>query len=405
LLGIEIFDFMRSKIFPFLFQWEGGCGGAPPFNNVHTAAGMIWRFRGGRAKKGIVGIMDDSNKLQKGEIGPSEAFFTKNLNLAMSGDSRWLTIRSELERRKEDALEGEFGWDTAIREEAERTLPPELTAKGVTIDPADAYTGVCLSYLREKGYITTEMDLVERHEAERRLKAIWGPIPMKDIEDQIALRKKEYLKSFHEELTLLAEARPNEVTHTRLKELEDPFSPEGLAILADYYKLRVQEALKFNSFIYNERKMVFKSSDVEEYYQRGVAGIRDSFCESVGVRFRPEQAKRLLLPDERRIHDDTQKWIDSGPLNELLKSPIPTGVGPDDTRIARDFITLLTNRKRLGTKGALCIIISSDVQLVFSCQRILSHEMVTISKSELLALGSTITCNGRSRTLLEPLDP
>lgn len=375
ILGIEIFDFMRSSIFPFLFQWEGGCGGAPPFNNVHTAAGMVFRFRSGRAKQGILGIMTDSNRLQKGEIRPAEAFFTKNLNLALSGDKRWLQVRSELERRKDSAEEYGTDWDRTLRDNAERTIPRELVEKGVAIDPEDAYTGVSLSFLREKGYITTELDLVERQEAEFRLKSIWGPIPMQEIEDQIAVRKDEYQSSFHEELTELFKLEPHNKVYEHFRNLGDPFSDEALAEMREYYKIRVQEALRFNSFIYNERVMVFKTSDVDTYYDRGSAGIRDGFAKSVDVLYRPEHARRILLPDERGLHNDIQKWIDSGGLKKLLTEPIPPGIGPDDSRILRDLISFFLIKKGEGCTGGLAIIVTSDVQMVFSAQRILTHEL------------------------------
>lgn len=126
ILGLEIFDFMRSKIYPFLFGWEGGCGGAPPWHNLYTAAAACFRFRGGRAKVGIMGIMSDSNRLQQGTLKPEDAFFTKNLNLAMSGDKRWLSIRNELEHEKHEAHLAGLDFNTEVTAEADKTIPPEL---------------------------------------------------------------------------------------------------------------------------------------------------------------------------------------------------------------------------------------------------------------------------------------
>jgi len=65
-LGIEVFDFMRSKLFPYLFHPEGGYGGSPPWGNLHTAAAAVYRYRRGSAKRGILGIMAESNDLFSG---------------------------------------------------------------------------------------------------------------------------------------------------------------------------------------------------------------------------------------------------------------------------------------------------------------------------------------------------
>jgi len=369
-LGVEIFDFMRSNIFPYLFKWEGGCGGAPPFNNLFTAGAAIHRFRNGRAKIGILGVMSDSNRLQKGEIGPEQAFFTKNLNLAVSGDKRWLAIRSELERQKLDALHEGIPYNTKIHQEADKTIPPELQAKSAIVNPQDAFTGVALSFLREKGYILTELDLVEREQAEFRLKSVWGPTPMRDIEDQIELRKQEYQESFHEKLTELAVINPERHVLGAVKDIENPLDVQSMAIMKDYYTIRVEEALRFNSFIYNEEIRIFKFEDVESYYNRGTIGIKNSFSESVGAFYRPEMRKQQATPDNAMTYDEIERWLRSDTLDNLMLKPFPPGIGPDDSRVVRDLNMRLENS---NDDGHIILLISSDNQLGFTAQRILEH--------------------------------
>nr|WGH50465.1 MAG: RNA dependent RNA polymerase [Moniliophthora roreri-associated narnavirus 1] len=370
-LGIEIFDFLRSKVYPFLFGWEGGCGGAPPWNNMFTAGACMYKFRGGRAKRGILGIMHDSNRLQAGQIRPEQAFFTKNLNLAMSGDKAWLTIRSQLERDKhEHVLEGEDYYPDVV-ETADRLIPDELVEKSATLYPEDAFTGVAMSYLREKGYILTELDLVERAQNEERLRAIWGRIPMMDIENQIEVRKEEYRESFHQTLTEIADRRILEPVMQAYANLDDPLSPESIGIMATYYRIRIEQALRFNSFIYNERIRIFKYEDVEAYYQRGAAGIRDQFSKSIEARYRPEIRRQPQFPMDDHLLDEIEKWLRSAPLEYLMKQPMPPGIGPDDSRIARDLeLRVSTNP---DYDGWLFLIISSDRQLISSAHRLLNH--------------------------------
>jgi len=372
ILGIEIFDFMKSKIFPYLFGWEGGCGGAPPFNNMYTAAGAIYKFRGGQAKRGIIGLMNDSNRLQRGEISPDQAFFTKNLNLAMSGDAKWAAIRGELEAAKHENVSLGLDYDMNIVEQAEKTIPSALIEKSTTIHPDDAFTGVAMSYLREKGYILTELDLVERVENEHRLKSIWGRIPMQEVEDQIALRKNEYLESFHQRITELSKLRHSESVKGILANLDEPMSPESISIMKEYYIIRIEQALRFNSFIYNERLRVFKYEDVEEYFNRGTAGLKDQFCKSIGAYYRPEIRRAPQFPDEDRSMDEIERWLRSDNLNNLIKQPFPSGIGPDDSRVVRS-LSLVIDSYGDAQDGFLVVIISSDRGLIKSAQRLLSH--------------------------------
>jgi hypothetical protein len=369
-LGIEIFDFMRSKIFPYLYPWEGGCGGSPPWNNLLTASAAIFRFRGGAAKTGLLGVMKDANSLQRGEISPEEAFFTKNLNLALSGDKQWLAIRSHLENLKLEALNSGVEYEPAVLEDAENIIPQELIDKSVTINPEDAMTGVALSYLREKGYILTELDLVERVQNEFRLKSVWGNIPMVEIEDQIALRKKEYSESFHERLTEISKWKLNREVYLHYKDIDDPLSPAALLIMDGYYRIRSEQALRFNSFMYNERIRVFKQSDVEAFYARGVQNIRDAFCASIDSYYRPEHRKEPSFRADSDTFDEIEKWLDSDPLPKLLRDSIPPGVGPDDSRIVRDLMLALEDDIHVGY---LILIVTSDRMLVHSAQRILRH--------------------------------
>jgi hypothetical protein len=372
ILGIEIFDFMKAKVFPYLFDTEGGCGGSPPWNNMYTASAAMFRYRSGKAMRGIVGIMSDANRLQRGEIRPEEAFYTKNLNLAMSGDKRWESVRSYIENEKhESILAGEI-WEPNIVKEADETIPQPLLAKATTINPDDAYTGVAISFLREKGYILTEFDLVMRVENEKRLKALWGHVPMRDIEDQIELRKSKYKDAYLETLSELSRLKLGIGTQNERNRIEDPFSPETISIMMFYYRTRVEQALNISSFIYNERVRIFKLDDVETYFNRGNQGIKDRFCQSVGSYYRPEHRRSIQLPWEQRTFNEIEEWLRSGDLKTLLSQPIPAGVGPDDSRIVRDLLAAL-QVEAVKFDGVVILLITGDRRLTTSTQRIVAH--------------------------------
>jgi len=373
ILGIEIFDFMRSNMFPYLFEYEGGCGGAPPWNNVFTAAAAIHRYRNGRAKRGIIGVMSDAGKLQRGEIRPEEAYFTKGLNLALSGDKRWEVIRSKLERDKHDALQSGMEYIPKVSEDAETTIPEELSQLGATIDPSDALTGVAVSFLREKGYILTEMDLVMKVESEKRLRAVWGILPMREIEDQIKLRKSQYRDAYLETISELSKTNLLDGVRFAKSAIEDPFDPQSQGIMISYYKVRVEQALRLNSFMYNDRIRVFKFEDVEAYFNRGVKGIKDRFSQSVGSYYRPEHRKSIQNPRDAEVFDEVEKWLSQNKsLDWLLSQPLPPGIGPDDSRIVRDLNVAMDVEVK-SHEGFVILIVTGDKRLVQNAQRILSH--------------------------------
>jgi len=388
LLGLEIFDFTKSKLFPFLFRWEGGCGGPPPWNNLLTAAGAIFRHRRGKATRGILGVMADANNLHCGNIAPKDALFTKNLTLALSGDARWADVRSELERQRMDAVDLGLPYNTKVFESAESTIPTELANLGQFITPEDSLTGVAVSFLRDKGYVTTEMDLVTFIEDRKRLEAIWGRTPMKEIEDQIALRKQEYAEAYLEVISGIGrDVKLEPRVYGLLGEIERPTSSWALATMGQYYTMRIEQTSHFTSFIYNEQIRVFKSEDVENYFSRGVKSLRDGFCESVQSRYRPDQRHTIQLPHEEKLYNEIERWLASDTLQNLLSGEIPAGIGPDDARIARDALIASRNDRGAGADGLVYLIISSDRRMIHSVQAMVEHENPT---SEVRVLGMNV---------------
>jgi len=374
LIGVEIFDFMRAKQYPYLYKTEGGCGGSPPWGNLFTSAAAMFRYRRGRARRGIVGIMKESTMLLNGQIEPSETFFVKNLSLATSGDIRWEAIRSIA--LKTDEQWNSVGLDkpTPLELTDEEIVPPELLVKSDVVKPRDALTGIAISFLREKGYLLTEYDLVQKAQEKKRLEALWGRVPLKDIADQIELRKQKYKEAFLETLSLMdtsEKIHPDVVN--ALSKIKDPFDPESLQIMDRYYRLRVEQASYITSFIYNDRIRIFRTKDVEEYYSRGLKGLKNAFAEAIETTWRPEHRKTIQLHDEKQKYDLIEEWLDSGPLPDLLNGAIPPGVGPDDSRICRDILNDIDIWKASGRERFLFFLVTADRKLVNGLSQIIHH--------------------------------
>jgi len=377
ILGVEIFDFMRAKQYPYLYKTEGGCGGSPPWGNLFTSAAAMFRYRRGRARRGIVGIMKESSMLLNGSIEPSETFFVKNLSLATSGDARWEAIRSSAVKTDEHWTSMGLAKPTPLEVTDDEVVPPELLPMSDVVEPRDALTGIAISFLREKGYILTEYDLVQKAQEKKRLESLWGIVPLRDIADQIELRKESYKEAFLETLSLIKSDQIHPAVRDSLRDIRDPFDPESIQIMDRYYRMRVEQASYITSFIYNDRIRIFKTKDVDEYYARGLKGLRNAFADSIETSWRPEHRKTIQLKDERQKFDLIEEWLASGPLPQLLNGAIPPGVGPDDSRIARDVLNDISIWGDNGKDRFLILIVTGDKKLVNGLSQVIHHRFPT----------------------------
>lgn len=387
ILGVETFDFVGSKQFPFLFKWEGGCGGAPPWNNLLTSAGAVFRYKRGRARRGILGIMEDTHLLITGNRKPKDCWFARNLNLAMNNDERWARVTSELEWRSSEAHKAGLEPVTLEREVADQQLPVELINLSATIVPDDTLTGIGISYLREKGYILTETDLISAHNSHLRTMSIWGDIPMREIEDQINLRKETYREAYLERLDIMTRQDHHmPKVYEKLFSIGSSFENSALEVMANYYRMRVEQNSIFTSFMYDDRIRIFKASDINDYYQKDMKSIRNQFAIDCESNYRPDQARTFQLPDERRKMDKIEHWLNSKPLEDLFKGRLPPGIGPDDARIARDIASSLADDV-VNYDGLIYLIISDDRKMIQSIQSLVDSDLWDKSPVEARIVG------------------
>jgi len=137
--------------------------------------------------------------------------------------------------------------------------------------------------------------------------------------------------------------------------------------------LHVEQASYITSFIYNDRIRIFRTKDVEEYYSRGLKGLKNAFAEAIETTWRPEHRKTIELHDEKAKFDLIEEWLDSKPLPELLNGAIPPGVGPDDSRICRDILNDIDTWKAAGRHAFLFFVITADKKLINGLSQIIHH--------------------------------
>jgi len=171
--------------------------------------------------------------------------------------------------------------------------------------------------------------------------------------------------------------------------------------------MRVEQVSHFTSFIYNEQVRVFKTSDVEEHYARGLRTIRDGFSEAVGSLYRPDFRRSIQLPGDKAMYDRIEGWLNSDNLDQLLKREIPPGIGPDDARITRDALSASRNDRGAGATGLLYLIISSDKKMITAIQGLVQHENPSMN---VRVLGMTVIefisyCSGNAGTPRFGRDP
>jgi len=363
IIGIEIYDFVRGRRFPFLYKSESGCGGAPPFGSLVTAAGALFKYQRGKAQHTILGIMDDANKIHQGMRSPQDALFTEGLHASLAGDKYWLEYQSECERRR-SALKGTgVAFVSPYEQEVNTIIPDQLQKTATAIAPKDFTTGAVIAFLRNRGFVYTESDLVSFINNQEKILAVWGQTPIHDVLDVLEEREERLKEAFLNRLSTTIKGAIDPVVYSRLLSIENVFDPRSLEIMRDYYALRVEQLMSISSLVYNRRIRLWTTDEIRRFYATATESIRDAFHKSVDLRFIPDISKVHNLPDRIQLDRDISDWLSSGPLQELLEDTIPPGVGPDDPKIYREACRLVVEGGL--KKSHLIILVSDDKKLQF----------------------------------------
>jgi len=337
LLANCVFDFSDARSFPFLYKTEGGSGGLPPYGSLSTAYSALHYYTRGKSQRAILGIMQESVAIAHSELAPRDSYFLRASHLANAGDPTWAkyeaAYRTLLERRGLSRGEAR----DLLRSLTGTELPPALLALGVEINPEGFVVGSAIGHLREKGYLMTEVDVKLFEQQVQKSEAVFGKKPigklLEEQEEAAAVFKSNCTKILSELYS--GDPRIREQVDAKLGVIGtdyDSFSE----VAEDYYRLRSDLNAKFTSFFYTDSIRVFKTKDVKDYFGIRSLDLVQDFNYS-------ELMPRVRAPIEeyRRDREELaiiEEWLDSGELGKVLRAPLPTGIGTDDSRIIKEIL-------------------------------------------------------------------
>jgi hypothetical protein len=245
-------------------------------------------------------------------------------------------------------------------------LPEGILSLGFEVTPERFTTGSAIGHLREKGYLMTEVDVKLLQQKVEKERSVFGTKPI----EELLLEQEESARLFKTQswklLTTLYEGSPEirKEIDTRLGSIGDTY--EAFSDLAEgYYRMRGDHNAQFSSFFYTDTIRVFKTKDVSSFFGEWKPRLAEDFAQSeLMPRFRslPVETRH-----ERDARDEVEFWLDSGELNEILKRPLPTGIGTDDSRILNEIADTPVNK----VTGHVSVLITNDSGLVRSAAEIL----------------------------------
>jgi hypothetical protein len=363
-LASAIFDFSDCRVFPYLFSQEGGCGGFPPWKNTDTAISALYFFNNKKSVSSILSIMDEATQIQSGKLEPRNAVYIQASHYAQAGDSalnriskaRKYLARFDPEERAKclDLCKGL------------NPLPTELVEESVIVNPKDKLLGSAIAELRSNGLIMTELDVRLKQLGEQKFFDLLQDKNMGIVREE---REQERIQIKKNGLTELAKLASSDSRATSLES-------HATQILHAYYKMR-SDISDITGFSYEGQIRIFKTADVQDYYEKSNLGLTDELISSLesyrGFRLNQKlgQAKTDL---EYQI-----EWMGSGRLQDLFEGEIPPSMGSDDARIGRKILKELENLE--PHEKVVYIVITNDIGLTEDLKTLLKgRENVRVSR-------------------------
>nr|QNN89180.1 putative RNA dependent RNA polymerase [Oidiodendron maius splipalmivirus 1] len=364
ILANVIFDFEDARSFPYLFKTEGGCGGCPPYGNLDTVYSALHFYTRGKSHRAILGVMTEATQVNLGALKPTETFFIRSSHLANMGDRVWLRYESAYRTLLEggELTPGEV--KLLLNTVEGQNLPDDLLALSTEVSPESYTVGSTISALRQDGYLMSELDVKSAYDAKERELALMGEKPIgvlkREQEENMVLFKGNHLKV----LSQIADFSDPIKDYLRGKIGVLPSEPniEFRDILYSYYRLRSESHSTYSSFFYTDTVRLFKTDEVDAYLGRAHHQLRQDFALTDSF---PKWRKKFLEENtsERKRKNDIQRWLDSGPLDQLLSKPLPPGIGTDDARIARSIVDTVKSQHLDSFDAIVVLLFSGDRQL------------------------------------------
>jgi len=361
-----VFDFNDARSFPYLYKTEGGSGGMPPYGNLATAYSALHYYTRGRSKRAILGVMQESLAILFGRLPPKDSFFLRASHIANAGDREWAHYESAYRHMIDHGHISRAEARDTLRAMQGSELAPGLKDLGFEVTPERFTVGSAVGHLREKGYLMTEIDVKLLQQKVEKERSVFGTKPIEDV----LLEQEESARLFKTQswklLTTLYEgsSKVRSKIDSLLGSIDDSY--EGFSDIAhEYYRMRGDHNTQFSSFFYTDTIRVFKSKDVEDFFGVRKPKLAEDFAQSELI------PKYRSLPvettHERLARDEVESWLNSGHLNEVLKGPLPTGIGTDDSRILAEIANTPVN----NVTGHVTVILSDDSGLIRSAASIL----------------------------------
>jgi hypothetical protein len=365
ILANAIFDFEDAISFPFLFRTEGGCGGCPPYHNLDSLYSALHFYTRGKSRSAIMGIMVEAVEININKLKPADAFFTRSARLAQMGDKQWLqyeaAYRSLLERAELTPSEAK----NLLKIQAEVQLPPDLLQLGVEVTPSSFVVGSAISHLRKDGFIMSEIDVKMVLDQKAKERALGGDEPigvlMRRQADEQGLFKGQNWKLLSE---LASAGGPiKDYLRERLGILPSDPGDAFRACTTAYFRMRSEAHDQFSSFYYTDTVRLFKVSDIDAYFNRASKPLLADFAKTDIL---PAARKNFLEENiEEKVRlEFISGWLESDDLETILKRPLPPGIGPDDSRIARSITNFLDEIDSVAFPVVRVVVFTGDKKLL-----------------------------------------
>jgi len=346
-MALAIYDFRSAKIFPFLHKTEGGCGGNPPFDSLFTAYAALHHFNKGKATNGIRAIMFESTQVCRGHMSPKKAIALQCMHAVQTlGLASIVSINNELARHD---LNNEVERKAFVEFlEGKPSLPDDLLAVQAILEPRDYTLGAAVSHLVDQGLVMTELDVRMYMTQCEKISALKGKEPMEEVLKQSKASIREAKKTAWSLLRRIS-GRPPAMDGNQMY--------DWMKVFRDYYTMRSNRSI-IRGLSYSDSIKVFPSYKVRDYFVKESLSIRESFVAMLPISMGLKAGFRSY--DEQKTLMTADDWIRSAPLCELLSKELPSGIGPDDSRIIRKICLTLKDWSR--HKPITFVVISSDLK-------------------------------------------
>jgi len=321
---LTLFDFRNARSFPFLYKTEGGCGGAPPFNNLETLDYAAHYYKGGRAREGITAIMSQSTSVQKGRLSPMKASALLASHLILTGVNP-KNIQDFLNSKqfKESSREDQYAMLNDLQNKDE--IPQELVDRSYTVEVTDKLIGAVISEYRKEGLIMTDLDVRTAIAGRMKFDALLGERNMGSVAKELELKSEK-----NRRIGLTNQLKKfDRVNPTHNNDVNITSAAYG------YYRIRANRA-DITSLSYAGILRVYKTSDVQDYLQTDSFGLADQVVQNLPSYSNYNKKQKYGRTLQR--HEYMLKKLNEG-LRSVFDMPSP-GIGPDDARIgirARDL--------------------------------------------------------------------